>query len=279
MSTATAERWLAWDADRGFATEAEADSMSSAELAELLVADSWLVEHGEVRDLVHHQARFTAACAQLGVFAPTVDRFWQQAVAELPRTGAWFPRVELRGGPASSWVQLGLRLRPAPPLASTVRVLLWPAADPRRTPCRKGPDLPLLAELKAAAQTAGADDALLIGRDGRVLESTTASLLWWEGDLLCLPDAEDRLLPGVTAELIVRQATDLGIEVRRRPAGPADLNGREAWLVNALHGIRPVTAWTGTGLRPGPAERAPNWQRLLATSARPLPTPHGEKLT
>lgn len=54
-----------------------------------------------------------------------------------------------------------------------------------------------------------------------------------------------------------------GVPVSIRSAPPAQMDGLEVWAVNALHGIRPVTAWAGTGIVPGPADRAPRWQAYL----------------
>ncbi|MET9439360.1 aminotransferase class IV [Streptomyces sp. NPDC006610] len=255
---ACTERWLAWDGERGFAPAADP-------AGDLLVADSWLVADGRVRAVERHGARFAASCVRAGLRQPAVRRFWDAAVAELPREGQWFPRVELH--PDGT---LALNLRRAPDLAPAVRVLPWPYADPRTAPLVKGPDIGRLAQVRARARAAGADEALFTTEDGRVTESTTASLLWWEGPDLCLPDAEDRVLPGVTSALLSGLARDRGVVVRRARAAFEDLYDRETWLVNALHGIRPVTEWISSGRRAAPAERAPRWQRLLRAQARHL---------
>ncbi|MFE5831227.1 aminotransferase class IV [Streptomyces sp. NPDC056488] len=257
---AVAEARLAWDGARGLVPGAPAPDT-------LLAADSWLVEDGRVRDVEGHRARFTRACRDSGRDASAVERFWRDALAALPRTGAWFPRVELHGDGV-----LALWPRRAPQLLGPVRVLPRPDADPRTAPHRKGPDLALLARVRAEAQEAGADDALLTTASGAAIESTTASLLWWEDDELCLPEPGPHLLPGVTSALLVRQARESGVVVRYGRAAPEELHDRETWLVNALHGIRPVAAWVGAGGGPAaPAPRAARWQRLLRARARPLP--------
>ncbi|MEV6960245.1 aminotransferase class IV [Streptomyces sp. NPDC051207] len=268
MHAADSERLLAWDDRTGLVP-----GPATAAADGLLAADSWLVEDGRVRGLERHAARFSRACGQAAPHLGGVERFWRHAVAELPRSGAWFPRVELRTGNT-----LGLRLRPAPTRQQTIRAMIWDRPDPRVVPGRKGPDLHRLAQLKARAVAAGADDALMTAPDGRLTESTTASLLWWEEDVLCTPDAPGDLLPGVTTALITEEARKRGITVRVRRVTPADLDGREAWLVNALHGIRPVAEWVGTDLRPGPAVRAPHWRRVLDSLALPLPSPERRSL-
>ncbi len=234
----------------------------------LLVADSWLLENGTVRGLELHERRFSTSCTAAGAEPGDVVEFWQALRDRLPRTGVWFPRAELVASAG-----LRLRLRPAPPRTSEVSVLVHTGKDTRKAPRRKGPDLDRLGALRQHAVEAGAHEALLVTRSGFVLEGATSSLLWWDDDVLCVPDATLRLLPGVTTELIRRAALTRGITVRRRRARLADLAGREAWLVNALHGIRPVLRWVGATAPAGVPVRAADWRQWWSDIARPLPEP------
>ncbi|MEW2530626.1 aminotransferase class IV [Streptomyces sp. NPDC047071] len=256
--------WFAW---RPGSHLAPAD----APRAPLLAADSFLVQEGRVRFLAGHRARFQAACRAAGA-GPGLDvaGFLDQAADRLPRTGAWFPRIELLGGHRPV---LGLRLRPAPARTPQVRLSPWYGPDPRTCPRRKGPDLDALAALRAHARERGADDYLLTAPGGWASEATSATLLWWDGEQLCLPAPRLPVLPGITAAWITARATRLGVPLAPRPARPADLSGHEVWLVNALHGIRPVTAWPHTPYRAGPALRAAAWQQAWQDAARPLPAP------
>ncbi|MCX5380976.1 aminotransferase class IV [Streptomyces sp. NBC_00091] len=229
---------------------------------ELAVADSWLVEEGRVRELPAHWRRFGAGVAEAG--GPDLEGFPEAVARALPRRGCWFPRVELVGG------RLQLRVRVAP--ARTDAVRLWAGGDdPRRTPRRKGPDLGALGKLRARAVAAGADDALLVSDDGVVLETATASLVWWEGDVLCVVDPGLPVLAGVTVAWVVRRAGGLGIAVRRSRVRAAELSGREVWVTNALHGLRPVTGWVGADVAVGPAPRVQEWRAAWAAAAEPLP--------
>ncbi|MER6146329.1 aminotransferase class IV [Streptomyces sparsogenes] len=237
--------------------------------AALLAADSWLVDDGRVRGLDRHRRRFVAACAQATGDSPVrIERFWQEAVGALPRAGSWFPRVEL-AGPEPARLFLGIR--PAPPRTESVAVWLGEEADPRVLPRRKGPDLALLAGLRGRAAERGAAELVLTTPEGLVLEGATANILWWEGDVLCRPSPELPVLAGVTSALIEERAGRLGVPVEHRRCGPEALDGREVWFVNALHGVRPVTAWLGGPLRAGPARRAASWRAWLDTVGEPLP--------
>ena len=54
-----------------------------------------------------------------------------------------------------------------------------------------------------AAVAAGADDALLVGDDGTVLEAPTANIWWREGDPLFTPSLDLPILAGVTRALLL----------------------------------------------------------------------------
>lgn len=260
---AVAEGLWTWTPGRGLAPAAD-----RAAGGRLLVADSWLLREGRVRAYARHRERFSRSCGASG--GPQADRlveFWHEVTAALPRTGEWFPRVELAAGS----LELRLLVRPAPPLGTGIR--LWAAgqSDPRTVPRRKGPDLETLARVRRRACGEGAQEAVLIAPSGTVLESATASVLWWEDDTLCLPPPRLPVLPGVTAGLIQERALRSGIRIAHRERTVAELDGREVWLVNALHGIRPVTGWTGQPMRVPPAARAGEWRTWLDGLMEPLP--------
>lgn len=227
-------------------------------MTDLLVADSFLVDDGRVRGLDLHRERFAGSCAAYGV---DVSAFWPDAIARLPRGGRWFPRLEL-----TAELRPALRIRPAPPPAGPARVTPHRGPDPRRHPFIKGPDLAALGALKATTP----DEVLLTTRAGLVLEAAYSALLWWEDGTLCVPPADLPVLPSVTVRLLRELAAARGVEVTERPRTLADLRHREAWLANALHGIRPVTAWLDTDVTPAPSTHAPTWQPALTALAKPL---------
>ncbi|MDQ1040953.1 branched-subunit amino acid aminotransferase/4-amino-4-deoxychorismate lyase [Streptomyces sp. V3I8] len=263
---ATAEGLLAWVPGHGLISGLAADT-------QLLAADSWLVRDGRVRGLDRHRERFLRACGDCG--GPSLQQltdFWRDMTAALPRTGSWFPRVELVAGS----LQLRLLLRHAPPPgpdAPGVRVWAAGQPDPRTVPRRKGPDLDVLARVRQRAAGQGAQEAVLIAPSGAVLEAATASLLWWEDDTLCLPSPHLPVLGGVTTGLVQEHAVRSGIEPAHRERTLEQLAGREVWLVNALHGIRPVTGWEGRPMEAGAAPRARGWQEWLDGLGEPLPSP------
>ncbi|MEU9447457.1 aminotransferase class IV [Streptomyces sp. NPDC048277] len=255
------EGLLTWSPDDGLRPAADPEPGGR-----LLVADSWLVRDGRVRALDRHKERFLRSCGECDGPPPRrLLEFWQDMTAALPRTGEWFPRVELGAG------ALRLRLRHAPALGSGIRVWATGQSDPRTLPRRKGPDLDMLARVRGRASGAGAEEAVLVTPSGIVLEAATASVLWWEDDTLCLPSPQLPVLPGVTAALIQERAQRSGIRLAHRERTVAELDGREVWLVNALHGIRPVTGWIGEPPRAARAARAGEWRTWLDDIMEPLP--------
>lgn len=246
----------------------------------LLVADSWLVDDGRVLALDVHRDRFAGSVADVaastdaesGPDADEVAAFWEAAVAALPRTGAWFPRVELVAGdrPAvASRSRLQLRLRPAPPRRRSV-VLATAERDPRTRPTVKGPDLSALGALVADARARGADEAVLLSPEGHVVEGAWSSIVWWRGDALCLPSDDLPRLPGVTLRTLTTLAAVLGVDVLHDRTRPDELDGFEVWSLSALHGVRIVTGWVGG---PSPAEepgRLALWRGRLERLRRPI---------
>jgi branched-subunit amino acid aminotransferase/4-amino-4-deoxychorismate lyase len=223
----------------------------------LLAADSWLVVDGRVRAVERHWTLFSGACGEHGVAPEALAAFRARVERAVPVDGRWFPRVELREDG-----ELAVLVRRAPAREPTVVAWIADVPDPRRSPRRKGPDLGRLAALRERAVAHGAGEAVLADADGRLLEGAYTSLLWWEGETLCVVSDEAPILPGVTRALLIELASERDTPVARRRPAPEDLVGRETWLVSALQGIRTVTRWVG-GTRAGAAPRAPTWQRLL----------------
>lgn len=237
--------------------------------ATLEVADSWLVVDGTVRGLELHRERFLGSIPREQANELGANAFWDAVIAALPRTGSWFPRVELReqlGAP-----QLLFRPRPAPALQRSLVLATHSGRDPRTAPSVKGPDLAAMVRLRTEAQSTGADEAVLLSPEGSLVEGATTSILWWEGAELCVVDRALARIPSTTERTILALAAALGIRVEERLARPEHLDGCEVWAVNALHGIRIVTAWHGgpeTAEDPG---RLARWRLRLDALRRTLP--------
>lgn len=237
--------------------------------ATIEAADSWLVDEGLARGLELHRTRFMTSIPRGRYRQVDPDAFWTAALAAIPRTARWFPRVELRTQLLRP--QLLFRLREAPEPKRSVVLVTHAGRDPRTAPRFKGPDLEAMTRLRTLAQKHGADEAVLLSPDGFVAEGTTTCLAWWRGDALCVPAAEIERIDGVTVRSLITLATAMGVDVLYESVTPADLAGLEVWALNALHGIRIVTSWIDgppTAEQPG---RLGDWRARLDALRKPLP--------
>jgi branched-subunit amino acid aminotransferase/4-amino-4-deoxychorismate lyase len=202
-----------------------------------------------------------------GSLAP--EAFWDASIAGIPRTGAWFPRVELQLRLHTPL--LVFRLREAPPRSKAVRVATYSGADPRTRPTVKGPDLARLAAVRTSVQPLGADEAVLLSPERYVIEGAYSALAWWRGEELVFPDPALERVDSVTARSLHVVATALGVRVTSEFAHPEELAGREVWALSALHGARIVTEWIDGPALAEQAGRLEAWRRRLDAIARPLP--------
>lgn len=102
-----------------------------------------------------------------------------------------------------------------------------------------------------AAVAAGADDALLVGNDGTVLEAPTANVFWREGDRLLTPALELPILAGVTRAAVLELA-DRPVEEGVFPLDRL-LGADEVFLCSSIREAMPVVAVDGTTFGLGPA--------------------------
>jgi len=224
----------------------------------IVVADSWLVTDGTALALGAHRDRFLSV-------ATNAEEFWDAAIAAIPLEGDWFPRVEQHSNG-----RLVFRLREAPERHRSVVLATWTGDDPWTQPTVKGPDLERMLGIRTSVQAAGAGEAALLSPDGYVVEGATSSLLWWRGEILCGPLAEFPRIDSVTARSVLTLATALGIDTHEEAVTPAELDGTELWALNALHGIRIVTAWVdGPRLAEQPGRLA-TWRKRMDALRRPL---------
>lgn len=118
-----------------------------------------------------------------------------------------------------------------------------------------------------AAHRAGAYEAILIGRDGRVSEATHSSLLWFRGGRLEATPEGPGILPGTTRLGVRRIAVAESLEFAEASVTLDELKAAdEVILTGTTIEVLPVIAIDGaviSGGRPGPISR-----RLQATFRR-----------
>ncbi len=133
----------------------------------------------------------------------------------------------------------------------------------------------ILGRKEAAA--AGADEGIFLNTRGEVTEGTVSNVFLVDSrGRLVTPHPASGLLPGITREVVVELARDLGLEVAEEVVLPEQLRAaREAFLTNSLLGVMPLVALDGAAVgagRPGEVTRAlarAYWTRILGEEPPP----------
>jgi len=128
------------------------------------------------------------------------------------------------------------------------------------------------------AQVEGCQEAILIDRQGKLLEGATSNLFLVHGHRVTTPPARLGLLAGRTRALVLRLAGAAGLEVAESACDRRDLlTADEAFLSGSVKEIVPIVRadgrTIGTGL-PGPVTRdlQERYRHGVADSLAPAPT-------
>jgi len=107
-----------------------------------------------------------------------------------------------------------------------------------------------------AARARGADDAVLVGLGGELLEAPTASLWWRTGQTLHTPALDLGILAGITRAVLCDLAPSLGLKVLEGVYTAEDLAAAdEAFLSSSTRELMPVIEVDGAPIatgHPGP---------------------------
>jgi branched-subunit amino acid aminotransferase/4-amino-4-deoxychorismate lyase len=103
---------------------------------------------------------------------------------------------------------------------------------------------------RRAAEAAGADDAVFVDDDGRILEATTANCFVQRGGVLTTPPLEGSILPGVIRGKIIELAEDDGMAVAERHIRLSELTPNDSvMLTSSVRGMVLVSSIDGLPLR------------------------------
>jgi 4-amino-4-deoxychorismate lyase len=147
----------------------------------------------------------------------------------------------------------GLRLV----LLTTAADPLVRAASPWLLPGVKSISYATNMAAQRTARARAADDAVLVGLGGELLEAPTASLWWRSGKTLFTPSLDLGILAGITRAVLADLAPTLGLKVLEGVYTAEDLAAAdEAFLSSSTREVMPVVEVDGTPIadgRPGPA--------------------------
>jgi 4-amino-4-deoxychorismate lyase len=161
----------------------------------------------------------------------------------------------------------GLRLV----LLTTASDPLLRAASPWLLPGVKTISYSTNMAAQRAARARGADDAVMVGLGGELLEAPTASLWWRTDQTLHTPSLDLGILAGITRAVVRELAPTLGLKVLEGVFTAEDLAAAdEAFLSSSTRELMPVVEVDGApiaGGHPGPtAADLQTALRRLATS-------------
>jgi branched-chain amino acid aminotransferase len=111
-----------------------------------------------------------------------------------------------------------------------------------------------LANLLAVyeAKQKGAQEALMIGRRGQILEGASSNLFIVKGGKVRTPKPEPGILVGITRATVFAAAASEGIEVEEAEVRPEDLYcADEAFITSSIREVMPVVAADGRTIGSG----------------------------
>ena len=192
-----------------------------------------------------HLARLTSTARLLGLaFEPTPEL--AAASNEVLRANGHTEDVlrlslvpEVAGGERPKVVLVSRQRSPI----KTVRLL--PTVVERSIDCPPGD---IKAEprrfydaVRQQAQDGNADDGIVVGSDGQLLETALGNLWLHVGGKWVTPPLDGRVLPGIARALLLEHAAASGLVVDERPCTFADLHEAAAIAhTNAVYGPRPA---------------------------------------
>jgi 4-amino-4-deoxychorismate lyase len=142
-------------------------------------------------------------------------------------------------------------------LLTTATDPLVRAASPWLLPGAKTISYAVNMAAQRAARARGADDAVLVGLGGELLEAPTASLWWRSGHTLHTPSLDLGILAGITRAVLLDLAPGVGLKVVEGVYTAEDLAAAdEAFLSSSTREVMPVVEVDGAPVadgRPGPA--------------------------
>lgn len=115
--------------------------------------------------------------------------------------------------------------------------------------------------MKLAAKNQGADDAILLTQDNKVLEGTASNVFIVKNNVLFTPPTSNNILPGITRLVVERIAKNHHIELRETELTLTDLEqADEIWLTSSTKNALPVCELNGKKVGAGITGKM--WQKI-----------------
>jgi len=123
---------------------------------------------------------------------------------------------------------------------------------------------------KQEARAAGVDEAICLNEKGFLAEASMSNIFLVNDGILRTPGEESGILPGITREVVLELASQLGINTFEQDIRLDELfQAQEAFLTNSLMEIMPLTEINGKPVGSGEAESVT--RRLMANYKKLVP--------
>lgn len=234
------------------------------------VFETMRISRGKVFFLAEHLRRLGKGLRALSLVCPYTKKEVEDRVGALLRENrfkegrmrltVWREKKEMR-------ISIAASLQPVPS-PTAYRKGFVACAYPR--PLRAGSfggdvksiEYRFYLQAYAYARRRGCDEAILLNRQGAVVEGSRTNIFFVRNGVLLTPALTTRCLKGVTRQVIVRLARSLNLRMRSMTVGlSCVLTADEAFLTNSSWGVMPLVRLNGRRISDGQA--GPVTEKLL----------------
>lgn len=234
------------------------------------VFETMRISRGKVFFLAEHLRRLWKGLRALGLVCPYTKKEVEDRVGALLRENrfkegrmrltVWRERKETR-------ISIAASLQPVPS-PTAYRKGFAACAYPR--PLKAGSfggdvksiEYRFYLQAYAYARRRGCDEAILLNRQGAVVEGSRTNIFFVRNGVLLTPALTTRCLKGVTRRVILRLARSLNLRARSMTVGlSCVLTADEAFLTNSSWGVMPLVRLNGRRISDGQA--GPVTEKLL----------------
>jgi para-aminobenzoate synthetase/4-amino-4-deoxychorismate lyase len=202
------------------------------------VFETMLAVGGEVCELADHLSRLRRSCWE--VYRHRLDPQLADLVRQLCAPLRGTHRIRVRVCPATGAAPtVEVAAQPSPlPVCEQAGLCLVPRPVPEGLERHKFVDRRWLEKIEASCGPE--ETAVLVDDDELLMESTRDSLFVVREGTLCAAPLDGRILPGVTRQIVLDLADDLGIRSLVSPIDQRWLidSAEGMFLTSSLHGIR-----------------------------------------
>jgi 4-amino-4-deoxychorismate lyase len=230
--------------------------------------ETMLIARGKVVEFDRHHARLLQGCRLLGIDPPESARLVMEAegivggrsdailklIVSRPHGGRGY-----RGPENGEGRSIFLLYEHSPTPGPRPAIVRWCTTRMARNATLAGiKHLNRLEQVLAQREwwDASIDEGLMLDTEGEVISGTASNVFLVANGALCTPDLRYCGVHGTMRARVLEKARELNLQVIERGLWPEDFeDATEAFVTNAIRGIRPVVQLGDRRWKPGPYAR------------------------